>query len=103
MKESFGSFVCDTGVKESRTVRFTLPGFGGKTSYTVLCKEIDEKISQNSRPSLFEYAAQNGFFKSMEEKLVTLASKIASRKPKFKSPNYIKGSQQTTIEQKDEE
>jgi chromosome partitioning protein len=103
MKESFGSFVCDTGVKESRQVRFTLPGFGGKTSYTDLCEEIDQKISQNSRPSLFEYAAQNGFFKSMEEKLVTLASKIAARKPKFKSPNYIKASQQTTIEQKDEE
>lgn len=97
MKESFGAFVCDNGVKESRSIRFTLPGFGGKTSYTDLCKEIDEKISQNERPSLFAYSAQNGFYKSMDEKLVSLASKIAARKPKFKDPNYMKAVLQTTL------
>ncbi len=99
MKESFGTFVCDNGVKDSRTIRFSLPGFGGKTSYTELCKEIDEKISQKNRPSLFQYTVQNGFFKSMDEKLVSLASKIAARKPKFKNPNYIKTMTQTIIEQ----
>ncbi len=103
MKESFGAFVCDNGVKESRQVRFSLPGFGGKTSYTDLCKEIDDKLSQKSRPSLFEYSTQNGLFKPLDEKLIYLASKIAARKPKFKNPNYVKTSQQTTIEQKDEE
>lgn len=99
MKESFGTFVCDQGVKDSRKIRFSLPGFGGKTSYTELCKEIDEKIMQSNRPSLFDYTIQDGFFKPMDEKLNSLAAKIAARKPKFKNPRYSKATNQTTIEQ----
>lgn len=99
MKESFGTFVCDKGVKDSRKIRFSLPGFGGKTSYTELCKEITEKMMQTDRPSLFKHTAQNEFFKPMDEKLNSLATKIAARKPKFKNPRYTKTVKQTTIEQ----
>lgn len=99
LKESFGLFVCDNGVKESRRVRSSLPGFGGKTSYTELCKEIDEKLSQKNRPSLFEYSAQNGFFPQLEGKLISLESKIMERRPKFKNPNYVKAVLQTSLEQ----
>jgi cellulose biosynthesis protein BcsQ len=87
MKESFGAFVCDIGVKEIPSLRASLPGFGSRTRYTELCEEIDGKLGKD-RPNIFEYAAQNGFYKTMDDRLNSLSFKIAARRPKFKDAKY---------------
>jgi len=93
MKEVFQDFVCDTGVKEKRSLRFgkkMLPGFGGRTIYTELCEEIARKISASNRDNLFKFTEENGKRDELQSRLLELSAKIQKRKPKFKQPYYIK-------------
>jgi len=96
-KESFGSFVCDHGVKEKRKLRSSLAGFGGKTEYTELSNEIIEHIHNEKRKNIFEFIAENGAIKQLEEKLADIEARMRKRrKPTFKKPRYIPIETKTT-------
>jgi len=91
LKEVYGDFVCDNGVRELRSLRHStkgVPGFGGKTEYTVLCDEIMTRLNSASRVNIFEFAQRNGAVRDLEIKLATIAKKVRKRKPKFKQPKY---------------
>lgn len=91
MKDVFGDFVCDHGVKELRSLRHSvkgIPGFGGKTQYTELCKEIVLRLNSKMRENIFEYTNRNGTVPKLEAELTVVAKKVRKRKPKNKSPYY---------------
>ena len=87
MKETFGDFVCDHGVKESMKIRNLTAGFGGKTDYTALCAEISNKITQ-PRARLFDYTARDGFFEGFEKDLSDIQKTLMKHAPTFKTPRY---------------
>lgn len=90
MKKVFGDFVCNTGIQELRSLRLSakgVPGFGGKTKYTELCKEIVEKIS-SERKNLFDFYASTDAINDLELLLAVIEQNIRKRKPKFKVPKY---------------
>lgn len=91
MKDVFQDFVCDTGVREKRSLRFgkkTLPGFGGKTDYTELCEEIATKINMPDRNNLFKFAEDNGKLSELNQRLAEVSKAVQKRKPKFKQVYY---------------
>lgn len=88
LKESFGDFVCDNGVKELQSMRGKTAGFGKKTEYNKLCFEIIYKLSNEQRENLFEYSARNGFYKELQDKLSEIERKLLPRRPVFKKPKY---------------
>jgi len=91
LKDVFGEFVCDNGVRELKSLRHAtkgLPGFGGKTDYTVLCEEIINRQTLD-RENLFEYIKRDGVIKDLESKLSLIAKKVRKRKPEFKKPKYV--------------
>lgn len=93
LKEIYGDFVCDKGVKELRSLRHSVkgvpvPGFGGKTQYTEACAEIMECIDSPERENIFEYTQKNGAILKLEEKLAVIAKRTKKREPKFKIPRY---------------
>jgi len=90
LKEVYDKFVCDNGVRELRSLRHStkgVPGFGGKTEYTILCDEILKRM-YSTRENIFEFAQRNGAIRDLEIKLATIAKKVRKRKPKFKQPKY---------------
>lgn len=92
MKKVFKDFVCNHGVKELKSMRLSkksIPGFGGKTEYTALCKEIIEKISRPDRKNVFDYVEENGAIRSLESEIATLSKMIVKRKPHRKIPQYV--------------
>ena len=93
MKDIYGDFVCDHGVKELRSLRHSskgIPGFGGKTEYTDLCKEIFETILDQHRENIFDFTNRNGTIPKLEQALSIIAKSVQKRKPTMKSPQYQK-------------
>jgi len=89
LKHSYGVFVCDKGVLESRKMRSSLPGFGAKTQYTYLCEEIMKKIN-NGRGKLFSYITDNAeLIQAGDLELAILEKKMRKKNPTFKKPIYI--------------
>lgn len=91
MKDVFGDFVCDNGVKELRSLRHStkgIPGFGGKTQYTELCREIVQRITSPYRENIFEFTNRNGAIPQLEQELAVVAKHVRKRKPKRKQPQY---------------
>lgn len=92
MKNVFGEFVCDNGVKELRSLRHNvkgIPGFGGKTLYTELAKEIHSIIHTTPRENLFEYTVRNGVIDRLSQELSVIAKTVRKRKPKQKQAQYV--------------
>lgn len=90
IKNVFGDFVCDNGVRELRSLRHStkgVPGFGGKTEYTILCDEIVKKINEK-RDNIFDFSMKNGAIRDIELRLSDIERKVRKRKPKFKTPKY---------------
>lgn len=87
MKNTFGDFVCDHGVKESMKIRNLTAGFGGKTDYTALCAEITEKINQ-PREQLFDHIIDDGFYSDFERDLEEIQKGMMRHAPTFKMPHY---------------
>lgn len=87
MRNTFNSFVCDHGVKESMKIRNLTAGFGGKTDYTTLCAEIVDKISQ-PRARLFDYVLRDGFFDEFEKELSEIQKTLLKHTPTFKMPRF---------------
>lgn len=55
LKHHLGTFVCDNGIQESKTIRNILyTGIGQNSIYDELCNELMEKMS-TQRPDIFEY------------------------------------------------
>ncbi len=91
MKDVFGNFVCENGVKELRSLRHGskgIPGFGGKTQYTVLCEEIVNRINRPNRDNLFDFTQRNGALDKLEGQLAVVARHVRKRRPKHKKPKY---------------
>ena len=91
LKEIYGEFVCENGVRELRSLRHStkgLPGFGGKTEYTILCDEIIQHFNSVTRENIFEFTQRNGTIHDLENKLSIIAKKVRKRKPKFKQSKY---------------
>ena len=106
MKKVFKDFVCNKGVKELRSMRLSkksIPGFGGRTEYTALCKEIMEKISIPDRKNIFDYAEENGAILSLEHEIATLSKMIVKRKPHRKIPRYVVTKNVENVESVDNE
>jgi len=89
MKNIFGEYVCDNGVKELRALRHAIPGFGSKTQFTRLSEEITMKIRDDKMMNLFEFVQQNGLMMKYEQELSQIKSKVQRRIPHFKEPRYI--------------
>lgn len=103
MKDVFGDFVCDQGVKELRSLRHSskgIPGFGGKTQYTGLCKEIVNRIDSPLRENIFEFTNRNGTIPKLESELAIIAKKVRKRKPQNKVPQYIELKEEPVTEEK---
>jgi hypothetical protein len=93
MKDIFGDFVCDNGVKELRSLRHSskgIPGFGGKTEYTALCEEIVKHINSPLRENIFVYTNRNGAIPRLEQELSVIAKQVQTRKPTMLEPKYIR-------------
>lgn len=88
MQDSFGDFVCNNGVRESRKLRSLVSGFR-KTDYTELCKEIINKISQ-PRENIFNYVTPE-IFKNFSTRLGKIELKNLEKKPTFMTPQYQNG------------
>ncbi len=87
MKDAFGDYVCDNGVKESSRLRSVVSGFkGSKTDYYALSQEIFGKFQQ-PRNNIFKQINANTF-KGFESQLMLLQSKIQEKTPAFKNPYY---------------
>jgi len=91
MKKYFPEFVCDNGVRELKSIRHSIPGFGSKTEYNALSKEILERITQ-TRNNLLELAIDEELLSSYEKELSKIILKSRIRKPIWKYPYF--GAQQ---------
>ncbi len=87
LKENLKDYVCDNGVKESRPLRNKgYGGFGTKTDYQELSKEIAFKISM-PRDNIFMH--WNPVVASkLNESLNEIALTIMEKSPEFKTPRY---------------
>lgn len=97
MKDAFGDYVCDQGVRETQTLRSVVSGFKGskKTDYYALTQEISEKL-ELPRENIFKKINSNTF-NGLESQLLILQSKIQEKTPKFKSPYYTALTEQTEL------
>lgn len=85
LKEAFGDFVCDNGIKELPTLRNQVyDGFSRKNQYSDLCEEILNKIN-TPRRSIFELIEDDAAMVKLDKSLARLSSKSLNRKPEFKS------------------
>jgi len=92
LKKIFGEAMCNYGVKELRSMRLnkkTAPGFGGTTEYTVLCKEIAEKINTPNRINMFKAFEENNDILLLEKEVSKLSSRAVKRKPRRFIPRYL--------------
>jgi len=92
LRKVLKNFMCEHGVKELRSMRLSkksIPGFGGKTEYTALCKEITEKIHESNRQNMFDFFETNGVLHSLENEISTLSKIVVKRKPHRKIPKYV--------------
>ena len=89
MKNIFGDLVCDNGVRELRSLRYAIPGFGGKTEFTRMSEEISMKIRDDDLPNIFEYVLQNGLMMRYEGELSKIKSVVQRRSPNFRTPRYL--------------
>ena len=91
MKKVFKDFVCNTGVKELRSLRLgrkSIPGFGGTTEYTKLSAEIIEKIQKPERKNLFEYIDENGVIKILADEIGALSQMTIKHEPRRREPQF---------------
>lgn len=89
LKEAFGEFVCDHGIKELPTLRNQVyDGFSRKNQYNDLCEEVLDKIS-TPRPSIFDRLADHEAMIKLDKALAQLGSKTLNRTPAFKSFKFI--------------
>jgi cellulose biosynthesis protein BcsQ len=87
MKEHFGDYVCDNGIKELQTLKNKVyGGFGRKTHYDALCNEIMTKV-ESDRINFFE-RWDNDVLTTFEESLAVIQSNSLARKPTFSYPRY---------------
>ncbi len=87
LKESLGDFVCDTGIKELASLKNTVyGGFGKKTNYDMLCKEIISKISV-ARPHISNYWNSSVSTK-LKNSLLEIGVQTLDKKPVFRNPKF---------------
>jgi len=87
MQKYFPEFVCDNGVRELKSIRHSIPGFGSKTEYNVLAEEILNKISQ-PRNNILDLVKQDALMDAYELELSKIQLKSRTRKPIFKKPYF---------------
>jgi chromosome partitioning protein len=91
MKKVFKDFVCNTGVKELKSLRLghkAIPGFGGITQYTLLSEEIINKITKPTRKNLFEFIEENGSINSLQYEINNLAKMPVKHEPQRREPQF---------------
>lgn len=89
LKNALGDFVCDTGIKETRTLRNRVyGGFGNSANpYNKLCNEIYKKISVR-RANIFSYWDRSKSRKLQDALLKISEKSLKDRTPTFKMPVY---------------
>lgn len=86
IKDTFGDFVCDFGVKEQPSLRRNVAMFGRKTDYVRMCQEISERIS-SQRPNIFGVITPEKY-DAFELVLQEIGRKARDKDPQFKIPRY---------------
>ena len=62
-----------------------MPGFGSKTQWTELAKEITTRMTSNSRPNVQEWWMQNRvLINDFQKEVSILTEKLRIRTPKFR-------------------
>lgn len=89
IKTALGDFVCNTGIRESRTLKNKVYGGFGKTAnpYHKLCDEITKKIS-NRRANIFSYWDRSKSRKLQESLLKISEKSLREKTPELKVPSY---------------
>ncbi|MCG7854447.1 MAG: hypothetical protein MIO88_01200, partial [Methanoregulaceae archaeon] len=86
MKDTFGDFVCDFGVKEQPGLRRNVAMFGRKTDYIRMCQEISDRL-KSPRYNIFDVMTRERY-DEFERVLQAIGKKARDKDPKFKVPRY---------------
>jgi cellulose biosynthesis protein BcsQ len=86
MKDTFGDFVCDFGVKEQPGLRRNVAMFGRKTDYIRMCQEISGRLS-SQRQNIFDVMTRDKYG-AFELVLEAIGKKARNKDPRFKVPRY---------------
>lgn len=88
MKDHFGDFVCDNGIKELQSLKNKVyGGFGRKTHYEDLCNEMINKM-ESDRTSFFDQWDKE-LAVAFETDLMKIQSVSLKRQPVFSYPEYL--------------
>lgn len=86
LKETFGNFVCENGVKEKRLIRHTVQGFT-KTDYMDLSNELNEKFSDQDRENIFDVIGPD-LHDELISSLSDIEDKTIRKKPVFRAMSF---------------
>ncbi|VVB51264.1 AAA domain protein [uncultured archaeon] len=87
MKEVFGDYTCDAGVKAATKIMQSKLMFR-KTDYDAVVNELQQKIEDKSRPNIFTIWT-NEKKQELVDKLDIIAKKNIKRKVEIRQPKYI--------------
>lgn len=83
LKNVFGDFVCDNGVKEQGMIKNSVQGFK-KTDFMDLSNELNEKFSDNDHKNIFDTLRPESL-EELSESLSEIEKKIITKKPEFRN------------------
>lgn len=84
MKSIFGDYVCDSGVKITKSSKSMFQ----KTNFDAVVNELQQKLEDKSRPNFYSIW-DNAKIDELRNKLETVAKKNIAKKPVFKNPKFI--------------
>ena len=87
LKETFGDFMCKSGVREQRTLRNAVQGFI-KSPYQALSNELHDRFTSEIHENIFE-ATDPTILKIFSERLNVIEKKALVKKPTFKEPYFV--------------
>ena len=87
IKETFGDFMCKSGVREQRSLRNAVQGFI-KSPYQALSNELHDRFTSGVRESIFE-VTDPSILHEFSENLNIIEKKALVKKPTFKEPFFV--------------
>lgn len=86
IKDSFGDFVCDNGVKDQRAIKHAVQGFK-KTDFMNLSNELNERFEDKNRENFFD-VVDSMTLDTFSKKLNIIEKKTLPKKPVFKNITF---------------
>ena len=87
IKETFGDFMCKSGVREQRSLRNAVQGFI-KSPYQALSNELHDRFTSGVRENIFE-VTDPSILHEFSENLNIIEKKALVKKPTFKEPFFV--------------